>query len=63
MTKIYTATVLVDGRRIAREFRQHDLAAMWLQAMTAQYMGRISAPSISCTVYSDIFHAPMRVSV
>lgn len=59
MYTVYHASVKVDGTKVMKDFRDEELASMWLRLMTAQYMGRVSSPSLTCTTYSDIFKTPM----
>ena len=59
MYTVYHASVKVDGLKVMQDFRDEELASMWLRLMTAQYTGRIASPSLTCTTYSDIFKAPM----
>lgn len=61
MRKVFTASVMVDGLKVLQDFRDEDKASMWIRLMTAQYMGRLASPLITCTAYSDIFKAPMTI--
>lgn len=61
MRKVFTASVMVDGLKVLQDFRDEDHASMWIRLMTAQYMGRLASPLITCTTYSDIFKAPMTI--
>lgn len=61
MKKVYTASVMVDGLKVYRDCRDDEEASMWIRLMTAQYMGRIASPTITCTAYSEIFGTPMGV--
>lgn len=63
MRKVITASVMVDGLKVYRNCRDEEEASMWIRLMTAQYLGRIASPAISCTAYSEIFKAPLGVSV
>lgn len=59
MYTVYHASVKVDGLKVMQDFRDEELASMWLRLMTAQYVGRVSSPTIRCVTYSSIFHTPM----
>lgn len=59
MHRVYTASLLVNGLRLQKEFSLEEMASLWLRMMTAQYYGQVASPAITCTLYSDIFNAPM----
>ena len=61
MRKVCTASVVVDGVKVYRGCRDEEEASMWIRLMTAQYLGRVASPAITCTVYSEIFHTPVEV--
>lgn len=60
MFTVYHASVKVDGLKVLRDFYHCETATMWLRLMTAQYMGRVSSPAVTCTTYSHIFGTPMK---
>lgn len=59
MRRVYTASLYIDGTKTQKEFSNEETASLWLRMMTAQYFGRVASPSLTCTLYSDIFNAPM----
>lgn len=59
MHRVYTASLLVNGLQLQQAFSTNELASLWLRMMTAQYYGQVDSPVITCTIYSDIFNAPM----
>ena len=63
MRKNYVATCTVDGLKVIRSFGSEEMASMWLRMMTAQYLGRISAPGITLTCVSEIFNEPMTPAI
>lgn len=61
MRRVCTASVVVDGLKQCRNCRDEEEASLWIRYMTAQYLGRVASPAITCTVYSEIFHEPVEV--
>ena len=61
MRKVCTASVVVDGLKQYRNCRDEEEASLWIRYMTAQYQGRVASPTITNTVYSEIFHEPVEV--
>lgn len=59
MNRVFTASVMVDGLKVYRNFPDDLQASMWIRMMTAQYIGRVASPMITTTTYSQIFGTPV----